>query len=75
MFQNHETKISPTGLRYTSKSNGSPYQGMGGHGETLSCIKCGLHKPRIKGSFKRYLHGLFFFCLECRPRQSNLPTF
>jgi hypothetical protein len=67
MYTNEETQVSPTGLRYTSKLNGSPFQGMGAGGETLSCIKCGHHKPRLKGAFKRYFHGLFFFCFDCKP--------
>lgn len=67
MYTNEETQVSQTGLRYTSKMNGSPFQGMGSGGETLSCIKCGHHKPRLKGAFKRYAHGLFFFCFDCKP--------
>lgn len=67
MYKYEETVISETGLRYTSKENGSPFQGMGGTGDTLSCIKCGKHRLRSKGTFKRYLHALLFFCFECRP--------
>jgi hypothetical protein len=48
------TQISATGLRYTAKENGSAYQGMSGSGETMSCIKCGQHKLRSKGVYKRY---------------------
>jgi len=61
------TQISPSGLRYTSKQNGSPFQGMSGAGETLSCIKCGQHKLRSKGIFKRYLTALMFICCDCKP--------
>lgn len=67
MYKYEETVISETGLRYTSKENGSPFQGMGGTGDTLSCIKCGKHRLRSKGTFKRYLHALLFFCFDCRP--------
>ena len=67
MYKYEETVVAPTGLRYTSKENGSPFQGMGSGGETMSCIKCGQHKLRSKGSFKRYGPGLFFFCVECKP--------
>lgn len=67
MYKYEETVVAPTGLRYTSKENGSPYQGMGGSGETMSCIKCGHHKLRSKGSFKRYLTTVFFFCFDCKP--------
>lgn len=67
MYRTDSTQISPTGLRYTSKENGSPFQGMGGSGHTLSCIKCGQHKPRSNGSFRRYPTALMFFCIDCKP--------
>ena len=67
MHKFEHTVVSDTGLRYTSKDGGSPFQGMGGTGETLSCIKCGLHRPRRSGVFKRYLTALMFFCLDCKP--------
>jgi hypothetical protein len=69
MYINEETSISPTGLRYTAKENGSPFQGMGGSGEMMSCIKCGLHKPRSKGAFKRLLNSPMFFCFDCKPKK------
>ena len=69
MYRNEETLVSPTGLRYTSKTNGSPFQGMGSGGETMSCIMCGKHKPRIKGAFKRYMSSLMFFCFDCKPKK------
>lgn len=62
------TQISPTGLRYTAKENGSAYQGMSGSGETMSCIKCGQHKLRSKGVYKRYLTALMFICCDCKPQ-------
>ncbi|MDD2808334.1 hypothetical protein [Rhodoferax sp.] len=61
------SEISPNGLRYTSKQNGSPFRGMSSSGETLSCIQCGQHKLRSKGLYKRYLNALFFFCADCKP--------
>ncbi len=61
------TVVSDTGLRYTTKEGGSPFQGMGGTGETLSCIKCGQHRPRRSGVFKRYFSSLMFLCLDCKP--------
>jgi hypothetical protein len=71
MTQYQETAVSPTGLRYTAKENGSPFQGLGGSGETMSCIKCGHHKLRRNGSFKRYLHALMFYCFDCKPVKPN----
>jgi len=67
MYKFEATQVSENGLRYTSKENGSPFQGMAGGGETLSCIKCGHHKLRRNGVFKRYLTSLLFFCLDCKP--------
>jgi hypothetical protein len=67
MFKNETTEISPTGLRYVSKENGSPFQGAGSTGETISCIKCGKHKLRTRGVVKRYLNSLLFFCFDCKP--------
>ncbi len=67
MYHDELTSISETGLRYTQKESGSPFQDMGGAGETLSCIKCGLHRPRRSGVFKRYATALMFFCLDCKP--------
>lgn len=61
------TQISPTGLRYTAKENGSAFQGMGGSGETMSCIKCGQHKLRSKGVYKRFVTALMFICCDCKP--------
>jgi hypothetical protein len=65
------TAISDSGLRYTSKEGGSPFQGMGGAGEMMSCIKCSNHRPRSKGSFKRYPTALMFFCHDCKPQKTD----
>ena len=67
MYKYEHNVVSDTGLRYTSKESGSPFQGVGEGGESLSCIKCGLHRPRRSGVFKRYLTALMFFCLDCKP--------
>ena len=67
MYKNEHTSISSSGLRYTAKENGSPFEGVGGSGETLSCIKCGKHRLRRNGIFKRYLNSPMFFCFECKP--------
>ena len=69
MYNDSETLISSCGLRYTSKENGSPYQSVGGTGETLSCIKCGKHRLKRNGSFKRYLNAPLFFCFDCKPKK------
>jgi hypothetical protein len=61
------TKVDGSGLRYKSKVNGSPFGTHGTNGGTMSCIKCGLHKPRTLGSMKRIAGSSMFFCGECRP--------
>jgi hypothetical protein len=71
MYKYEETVISDCGLRYTSKEPGSPYQGMAGSGETLSCIRCGRHKLRRNGVFRRYLHSPLFYCFDCKPQQTK----
>jgi hypothetical protein len=69
------TQISTNGLRYTSKEGGSPFTGISGSGETMSCIKCGRHKLRSAGVFRRYLTALLFFCFDCKPKGAGqLPT-
>ncbi len=71
MFKTDTTIISPTGLRYLAKENGSPFKGMGSTGETISCIKCGKHKLRTRGTIKRYLNALLFICFDCKPAATN----
>ena len=68
----HETtQISGDGLRYSSKKNGSPFEGTGRTGEMMSCIKCGVHKPRNNGSFKRILGSSMFVCFDCSPPKKD----
>ena len=69
MYKDSETLVALSGLRYTSKENGSPYQSIGGTGETLSCIKCGKHRLKRNGMFKRYLNAPLFFCFDCKPNK------
>jgi hypothetical protein len=69
MYAQETTEIAETGLRYKSKIGGSPFQGMGAPGETMSCMKCGQHKPRSRGSIHRVMQALMFFCLACRPKK------
>ena len=65
MNNNYEvTKIAADELRYTSKQGGSPFQDSS-CGSTLSCYKCGLHKPRSSGVTKRLLGQRLFKCLDC----------
>ena len=66
MSRDATTKIAKDGLRYKSKEGGSPY-GPGGSIGTMSCYKCGLHKPRALGTFKRLLGQSMFICGGCKP--------
>lgn len=62
-----ETKIDETGLRYKAKIGGSPFGAPSHANSSMSCYKCGKHKPRGLGSFKCLLNQSMFFCAECRP--------
>jgi hypothetical protein len=66
MAREEITKIAPGGLRYKSKQSGSPF-GDSGTINSLSCYKCGKHKSRALGSFKRLLGQSMFVCGECLP--------
>jgi hypothetical protein len=67
MSRDDKTQIKADGLRYKSKVGGSPFAADGRTRDTMSCIKCGLHKPRSLGSFKRMLGSTMFVCGECKP--------
>ena len=71
MSRVEKTEISSDGLRYKSKKGGSPFEGLGRTGDTMSCIKCGVHKPRNNGSFKRILGSSMFVCYDCSPRKEE----
>lgn len=66
MSNDHTTEIASDGLRYKSKEGGSPFGPSGGIG-SMSCYKCGLHKSRAQGSFKRLLNQSMFICGDCKP--------
>ena len=67
MATDDTTKITQDGLRYKSKKGGSPFGTTGLAGSTMSCIKCGLHKPRASGTFRKLLGTSMFVCLDCKP--------
>ena len=67
MSKDETTKISGDGLRYKSKEGGSPC-GVSATVASMSCYKCGLHKPRALGSFKRFLNQNMFMCGECKTK-------
>lgn len=69
---NHDqvTHIASDGLRYISKEGGSPFQDSASGG-TISCYKCGKHKPRSLGLFKYMLGQRMFKCAECLGKMSK----
>lgn len=42
--QEVKTEVKADGLRYVTKSTGSDFPGA--FGATMSCFRCGLHRPR-----------------------------
>ena len=64
MSNEQDSKIAEDGLRYKRKESGSPFQNIGGMA-TISCYKCGLHKPRSMGIFKKLINQQMFMCGDC----------
>ncbi|WP_338416720.1 hypothetical protein [uncultured Sphaerotilus sp.] len=51
-----KTVIDSKGLRYKSKSAGSPFGGKGAFvGGTMSCLLCGKHRPQAMLKSKQVL--------------------
>jgi hypothetical protein len=67
MNKDETTKISADGLRYKSKEGGSPFEASTSIA-SMSCYKCGMHKPRALGSFKRVINQYMFMCAECKTK-------
>lgn len=59
--------MASDGLRYRFKGGESPFKDSANMG-TMSCYRCGLHKPRSLGSFTRFLNQSTFVCQECTPK-------
>jgi hypothetical protein len=64
MSENDTSKINNDGLRYSFKPGGSPFGGSATN-STMSCYKCGHHKPRTLGIFKKLAGKNMFMCQEC----------
>ena len=77
MATDDTTKITQDGLRYKSKKGGSPFGTTGLAGSTMSCIKCGLHKPRASGTFRKLLGTSMLYALTASrpnpPKPQNNP--
>lgn len=54
------SQIQSDGLRYKNKTTGSPYGP--GIGLSLSCIKCGQHRPRSLLSVMRLAGAVHYKC-------------
>jgi hypothetical protein len=52
-------------------ANGDPASSKFSGGDTLSCVKCGVHKARKLGNFERKFGGRLFFCFECKPKKDK----
>jgi hypothetical protein len=64
MSKNQESLIAADGLRYKTKEGGSPFKDSGSMA-SISCYKCGLHKPRAMGTFKKLINQRMFMCGDC----------
>ncbi|NML16812.1 hypothetical protein [Azohydromonas caseinilytica] len=65
------TVIQDDGLRYKRKAAGSPFStgGSGMHMATMSCFKCGTHRPRAELQTKRLLGKNQLVCAAgCKSR-------
>jgi hypothetical protein len=66
------TVIQDDGLRYKRKAAGSPFSpgGSGGmHLATMSCFKCGVHRPRAELVSKKLLGKNQLVCAAgCKSR-------
>lgn len=61
-----KTKISNDGLRYTAKKPGSAFGSvtLGGVSTTMSCFKCGQHRPISELATKKILGRNEKVCAE-----------
>lgn len=59
--------VATNGLRYKLKGGGSPFQDSANM-STMSCFRCGLHKPRSLGTYTRLLNQRMFLCQDCTPK-------
>lgn len=67
-----ETVVASDGLRYKSKASGSAF-GPNATCATMSCIKCGTHRPRSLLMTKRVAGRLYLACSpSCQELQAVL---
>jgi len=74
MTDKTNSQVSSDGLRYVTKPNGSPFGSSGFATGTMSCFKCGGHKPRALGTYRRILNQSMFICGDCSPQKEVSKT-
>ncbi len=69
-----KTAIDADGLRYRSKTPGSPFTAAGAFGAaTMSCFLCGKHRPRSALKSRRLLGKAQFVCSPtCKDAEAEL---
>jgi hypothetical protein len=70
MSKDQESLIAADGLRYKTKEGGSPFKDSANM-SSISCYKCGLHKPRALGIFRQMINQRMFLCGDCMPAKSE----
>jgi hypothetical protein len=70
MSKDQESLIAADGLRYKTKEGGSPFKDSANM-SSISCYKCGLHKPRALGVFRQMINQRMFLCGDCMPAKSE----
>jgi len=70
-----KTSIDADGLRYRSKTPGSPFTAAGAFGAaTMSCFLCGKHRPRSALKSRRLLGKAQFVCApSCKEAEAGTP--
>ena len=68
-----KTSIDSDGLRYRSKTPGSPFTAAGAFGAaTMSCFLCGKHRPRSLLKSRRLLGKAQFVCApSCKEAEAE----
>jgi hypothetical protein len=68
-----KTTIDPQGLRYRSKTPGSPFASAGVFSAaTMSCFLCGKHRPRQALKSRKILGKTQFVCVpSCKDAKTG----
>jgi hypothetical protein len=66
------TQVAADGLRYASKTPGSPFATLNGFASsTMSCFLCGLHRPRAHMKSRKLAGRTHLVCEPgCKPKKS-----